>query len=492
MREITIREALNEALKEELKRDKNVFLMGEEVAEYNGAYKVSKGLLAEFGAHRVVDTPITELGFTALGVGAAMTGLRPVIEWMTFNFSILAIDQVVNHAAKITYMSNGQFKMPIVFRGPNGPVEHLSSQHSQSFTAWYSHIPGLKVVAPSTPYDFKGLLKSSIRDDNPVVFFESELTYGYKGEVPEEEYTIEIGKADIKRPGADVTIISYSKPILMLLQAVKVLEDMGIDAELIDLRSLKPYDEDAIYNSIKKTNRVVIVDEAWPVASFGAYLAHKISHDCFDYLDAPVEFVSSEDVPVPYNHKLELLAQPSIEKVVNAVKKVCYKWGFMLSRILLHGNVPESLKFTFANSMDYLLYSKGLKLKSRYIFENSNRFISIYKSKGRFIILLKNNMIESSYFIKNQLEVEILDNMDSRIFGKKDMDEVYNTLYMLIEDLKKDFRNNVLIHMEFENTEKEYKYYNFIEECDVLYELNLEQDSENIYKSILTTIEWLL
>lgn len=321
---ITIREALRQAMDEEMARDENVILMGEEVGQYNGAYKVSQGLLDKYGPDRVMDTPISEEGFTGIAVGAAMTGLRPIVEWMTFNFSLQAYDQVVNNAAKMRYMSGGQFTMPIVFRGPNGPAEYLSSQHSQALQSIYAHIPGLKVVAASTPYDSKGLLKSAIRDDNPVLFLEGELMYAWKGEVPEEEYLVPIGVADIKRPGADITLISFSKPMKAVLEAAEMLEKEGIDAEVVDLRTLRPLDEETIYRSVRKTNRVVIVDEAWPYASVGSHVGWLISRNCFDDLDAPVELVHGEDVPMPYNHTLELAAQPNAEKVVAAAKKVLY------------------------------------------------------------------------------------------------------------------------------------------------------------------------
>jgi pyruvate dehydrogenase E1 component beta subunit len=321
---LTIREALNQALDEEMSRDETVFLMGEEVGEYNGAYKVSRGLLDKYGPYRVLDTPITELGFTGTGVGAALAGLRPVVEWMTFNFTLLSLDQVVNNASKMRHMSGGQLAVPIVFRGPNGPAEYLSSQHSQALQSLYAHIPGLKVVAIATPYDAKGLLKSAIRDDNPVVFMESELSYSWKGEVPEEEYVIPIGEADVKREGSEVTLISYSKPVRMVMEAADELEKQGVDAEVIDLRTLRPLDEEAVYSSVRKTNRAVVVDESWPYASVGSHVAWLISKNCFDILDAQVELVCSEDVPMPYNHKLELAAQPSVEKIVNAAKKVLY------------------------------------------------------------------------------------------------------------------------------------------------------------------------
>ncbi|HUV07494.1 MAG TPA: pyruvate dehydrogenase complex E1 component subunit beta [Spirochaetia bacterium] len=321
---ITFRDAIRQAMDEEMQRDDTVFLMGEEVGEYNGAYKASKGLLDKYGPDRVVDTPITELGFTGVGIGAAMAGLRPIIEWMTFNFGILALDQVINNAAKISYMSGGQFKMPIVIRGPNGPAEFLGSQHSQALQSVFAHVPGLKVVAPATPYDAKGLLKTAIRDDNTVIFLEAELTYGLKGEVPEQEYLIPLGKADVKRKGKDITLVTYSKPLHVVLEAAGVLSKEGVEAEVIDLRSLRPLDEEAVYTSVKKTNRCVVVDESWPVASVGSHVAWLVSKNCFDILDAPVELVSSEDVPMPYNHTLELAAQPSVDKIVRAAKSVLY------------------------------------------------------------------------------------------------------------------------------------------------------------------------
>lgn len=321
---ITFREAIRQAIEEEMKRDDSVILMGEEVARYNGAYKVTQGLLDTFGPERVIDTPITEEGFTGMGIGAAMAGLRPIVEWMTFNFSLMAIDQVINNAAKSLYMSGGQFPVPMVFRGPNGPAEYLASQHSQALQSFYAHIPGLKVVAPSTPRDAKGLLKSAIRDDNPVVFLEAELMYSWEGEVPEEEYTIDIGKADIKREGGDITLVAHSKPVRMVLQAAEALAAEGIEAEVVDLRSLRPLDTETIYRSVRKTNRCVVIDESWPVASMGSHVGFLVGRDCFDYLDAPVQLVSSEDVPMPYNHRLELAAQPSVEKIVRAAKSVLY------------------------------------------------------------------------------------------------------------------------------------------------------------------------
>lgn len=325
MPEIQMREAIRQAMDEEMARDGNVFLLGEEVGEYNGAYKVSKGLLDKYGDKRVKDTPIAELGFTGLAVGAATVGLRPIVEWMTFNFALLALDQVVNNAAKLRHMSGGQLKVPIVFRGANGPAEYLSSQHSQALQSYFAHIPGLKVIAPATPYDAKGLLKTAIRDDNPVVMLESELAYGWTGEVPEEEYLIPFGKADVKREGKDVTLVVHGKPLRIALEAADKLADMGVDAEIVDLRSLRPIDEETVYTSVRKTNRAVVIDESWPVASVGSHVGWMISRNCFDDLDAPVELVHSEDVPMPYNHSLELAIQPSVEKIVAAVKRVTYK-----------------------------------------------------------------------------------------------------------------------------------------------------------------------
>lgn len=325
MAEMQMRDAIRAAIDEEMERDDAVFLLGEEVGEYNGAYKVSKGLLDKYGAKRVLDTPITELGFTGLAVGAASVGLRPIVEWMTFNFSLLALDQVVNNAAKLRHMSGGQLKVPIVFRGPNGPAEYLSSQHSQALHSYFAHVPGLKVVTPSTPYDAKGLLKSAIRDDNPVVYLESEMAYAWTGEVPDEEYLLPLDKADIKRSGGDVTLISFGKPMRMVLEAADRLAEIGLEAECVDLRSLRPIDEQTIYRSVRKTNRAVVVDEAWPIASVGSHVAWLVSNNCFDDLDAPVELVASEDVPMPYNHTLELAVQPSVEKIVSAAKRVSYK-----------------------------------------------------------------------------------------------------------------------------------------------------------------------
>jgi pyruvate dehydrogenase E1 component beta subunit len=321
---LTIREALRQALDEEMGRDEGVVLLGEEVGQYNGAYKVSQGLLEKYGPLRVIDTPISEEGFTGIGVGAALAGLRPVVEWMTLNFSLQAFDQVVNNAAKMRYMSGGQFSVPIVFRGPNGPAEFLGSQHSQALQSLYAHIPGLKVVAPYSAADHKGLLKSSIRDDNPVVFLEAELMYSWKGEVPDGEHLVPIGAADVKRPGKDVTLVGFSKPLKLILDAAEALAARGIEAEVVDLRTIRPLDEETLYRSVARTNRCVVVDEAWPFASVGSHVAWLVSHNCFDDLDAPVELVSGEDVPMPYNHSLELAAQPSVERILEAVNRVLY------------------------------------------------------------------------------------------------------------------------------------------------------------------------
>lgn len=324
MPEISFREALRQAIDEEMERDEDVILMGEEVAQYNGAYKVTQGLLAKYGPERVKDTPISEEGFTGVGVGAAMAGLRPIVEWMTYNFSFMAYDQIVSNAAKTRYMSGGQFTMPLVVRGPNGPAEYLAAQHSQALQSIYAHIPGVKVVAPSTPYDAKGLLKTAIRDDNPVLFLEAELMYAWKGEVPKEEYLIEFGKAITRRKGEDITLIGFSKPMAMVLDAAAQLEEEGIDAEVIDIRTIKPLDQATLYASVKKTNRCVVVDEAWPFASVGSHICWLISRNCFDLLDAPVELIGSEEVPMPYNHTLELAVQPSVEKIVRAAKQALY------------------------------------------------------------------------------------------------------------------------------------------------------------------------
>jgi pyruvate dehydrogenase E1 component beta subunit len=325
MREIQFREALREAMSEEMRRDPNVFLMGEEVAEYNGAYKVSQGMLDEFGPKRVLDTPIAELGFAGIGVGAAMNGIRPIVEFMTFNFSLVAIDQVINSAAKMLSMSGGQFNVPIVFRGPTGNAGMLSSQHSQNFENWFANTPGLKVVVPFTPYDAKGLLKSAIRDNDPVIFMESELMYGDKGEVPTEEYLIPIGKADIKRSGTDVTIVSFGKIMKVALAAAQELEKEGISAEVIDLRSVRPIDYATVVESVKKTNRLVIVEEAWPLAAISSEITYHIQKHAFDYLDAPIHRVNSLDVPLPYAPTLIEAILPNVAKTVKAVKAVLYR-----------------------------------------------------------------------------------------------------------------------------------------------------------------------
>jgi pyruvate dehydrogenase E1 component beta subunit len=323
---LTIRDALNQALREELIRDENVFIMGEEVAEYDGAYKVTRGLWKEFGDKRVVDTPITELGFAGVGVGAAMAGLRPVVEFMTWNFSILAADQIINHAAKMLYMSGGQFKVPIVFRGPNGSAYQVSSQHSQALEAFYANFPGLKVVMPSTAADAKGLLKSSIRDNNPVLFLEQERMYGLKGEVPEDEdFTIPLGVADIKREGTDCTIVARSMTVPLALQAAeKMQEEFDVSVEVIDPRTIKPLDVDTIINSVRKTNRLVIAEESHYFASVGAEISHTVMEHAFDYLDAPVKRISTAEAPNPYAKNLEALALPDVDKIIAAVKEVCY------------------------------------------------------------------------------------------------------------------------------------------------------------------------
>ncbi|HYK09743.1 MAG TPA: pyruvate dehydrogenase complex E1 component subunit beta [Gemmatimonadales bacterium] len=321
---LTYRDALNQALREEMQRDPNVFLMGEEVGLYQGAYKVSRGLLEEFGPQRVVDTPIAELGFAGIGVGAAMTGLRPVVEFMTWNFAVLALDQIVNSAAKMNYMSGGQFPMPIVFRGPNGAALQLGAQHSQAWESWLAHIPGLKVVAPATPADAKGLLKSAIRDNNPVIVLEGEMLYNTKGEVPDGELVIPIGQADIKRPGNDVTLICHSKTVTVALKAADLLQEAGVSAEVIDLRSLRPLDEAAIIQSVTKTNRCVVVEEGWHHCGVGAQVVDIIQRDAFDHLDAPVLRVTQADVPMPYNKALERAAKSSPEKVVAAARRVLY------------------------------------------------------------------------------------------------------------------------------------------------------------------------
>jgi pyruvate dehydrogenase E1 component subunit beta len=322
---ITMRDALNQALREELQRDENVFLMGEEVAAYQGAYKVTRGLLQEFGDKRVIDTPITELGFAGLGVGAAMVGLRPIVEFMTFNFSILATDQIINSAAKMLYMSGGQFKVPIVFRGPGGSAFQVSSQHSQALESWFAYFPGLKVVMPSTPADAKGLLKSAIRDDDPVIFIEQERMYGMKGEVSDDpELVIPIGKADIKREGNDATIVARSLMVPLALRAAEELEKDGISCEVIDPRTIRPLDIETIVDSVKKTNRAVIAEESHPFCGVAAEISAEITERAFDYLDAPVKRLSGADVPMPYAKNLENLAIPGVAQIVAAVREVAY------------------------------------------------------------------------------------------------------------------------------------------------------------------------
>jgi pyruvate dehydrogenase E1 component beta subunit len=322
---MTYRDALNQALREELARDESVFLMGEEVAEYNGAYKVSRGLLDEFGPKRVVDTPITELGFAGVGVGAAMVGLRPVIEFMTWNFALLATDQVVNAAAKMSYMSNGQFPMPMVFRGPNGAALQLAAQHSQAWDSWYAHIPGLKVVSPGTPADAKGLLKAAIRDNNPVIVLEGEMLYNTKGEVDENpDLIVPIGKAELKREGDQCTIVCYGKMVLVALQAADQLAKQGVNVDVLDLRTIRPMDVDAIADSVAKTNRAVVVEEGWEMCGVGAQVVDFIQRECFDDLDAPVVRVHQADVPMPYAKNLEKLAKPDAAKTIAAVKRVMY------------------------------------------------------------------------------------------------------------------------------------------------------------------------
>jgi pyruvate dehydrogenase E1 component beta subunit len=320
------REALNQALAEEMERDGHVFLMGEEVGAYNGAYKVSKGLMEKFGPMRVVDTPITELGFAGLGVGAAMAGLRPVIEFMTFNFSMLALDQVFNSAAKVLYMSAGQFKCPIVFRGPTGAALQLSAQHSQAMESTYAHYPGLKICVPATPADAKGLLKAAIRDDDPVIVMEGELLYNIKGEIPDDgDHVVPLGLAEVKREGSDVSIITHGKMVHVALQAAQKLEKDGVSAEVLDLRSLRPLDADAILASVAKTNRAVYLEEGWPFVGIGAQVISMIQEEAFDDLDAPVLRVTQADVPMPYAKNLEKIAKPSAERVVEACNRVLYR-----------------------------------------------------------------------------------------------------------------------------------------------------------------------
>ena len=322
---ITVREAINLAITEEMRIDNNVFLIGEEVGEYQGAYKVSQGLLKEFGKDRIIDTPISEEGFTGLAIGAAFNGLKPIVEYMTFNFSMQAIDQIVNTASKTHYMSGGQINVPIVFRGPNGAASQVAAQHSQDFTSWYAHCPGLKVLSPSNPCDAKGLLKSAIRDPNPVIFLENEIMYSHKGEVPKDKnFTIPIGKANIAKQGKDVTVISFSLSLTKCIEASKELENENIDVEIIDLRSIRPIDRETIINSVKKTNRVVCVEECWPFCGINSELSSIIIEEAFDYLDAPIKRISSKDVPMPYALNLEKNCLPQIEDIINGVKEVCY------------------------------------------------------------------------------------------------------------------------------------------------------------------------
>ncbi len=323
-RELTLRDALNEAMSEEMRRDDTVLLLGEEVAEYNGAYKVSKGMLDEFGPERVIDTPIAELGFAGIGVGAAMNGLRPIVEFMTWNFAVLAFDQIVNNAAKTLSQSAGQFKCPIVFRGPTGAAGQLAQQHSQTFESWMGNIPGIKVISTVDPYDAKGLLKSAIRDDDPICMMESEICYGDKGEVPEEEYLVPIGKAKVAREGSDVTLVSFNKMVKVCMEAADELEKEGISAEVIDLRTIRPLDFQTIVDSVKKTNRIVAVDESWPMYGVSAEIAYEIQKYAFDYLDAPVTRVNSADTSLPYAPTLVEAYLPNAEKVIKAVKDVMY------------------------------------------------------------------------------------------------------------------------------------------------------------------------
>ena len=324
MKTIQFREAIAQAMSEEMRRDDTIYLMGEEVAEYNGAYKASKGMLDEFGEKRVIDTPISEAGFSGIGVGSTMTGNRPIIEFMTFNFALVGIDQIVNNAAKIRQMSGGQFPCPIVFRGPTGSAGQLGATHSQAFESWYANCPGLKVIVPSNPYDAKGLLKSAIRDNDPVIFMESEQMYGDKGEVPEGEYTLPIGVADIKRSGKDVTLVTYGK---MLKEAFKASEELikeGIDAEIIDLRTIRPMDYGAIFESVKKTNRLVILEESWPFGNISTEITYQVQNEIFDYLDAPIEKINTADTPAPYSPVLLKEWLPNHDDVVKAIKKVMY------------------------------------------------------------------------------------------------------------------------------------------------------------------------
>ncbi|MBT4232416.1 pyruvate dehydrogenase complex E1 component subunit beta [Flavobacteriaceae bacterium] len=325
MRVIQFREAICEAMSEEMRIDQSIFLMGEEVAEYNGAYKASKGMLDEFGDKRVIDTPISELGFAGIGVGSTMTGNRPIIEFMTFNFALVGIDQIINNAAKIRQMSGGQFPCPIVFRGPTGSAGQLAATHSQAFESWYANCPGLKVIVPSNPYDAKGLLKSAIRDNDPVIFMESEQMYGDKGEVPEEEYLIPIGKAEVKITGKDVTLVSFGKILKQAQIAVDKLKEEGIAVELIDLRTIRPLDMDTIIESVKKTNRLVILEESWPFGNISTEITYQVQNQIFDYLDAPIEKINTADTPAPYSPVLLAEWLPNSDDVIKSIKKVMYK-----------------------------------------------------------------------------------------------------------------------------------------------------------------------
>ncbi len=323
-RELTLRDSLREAMIEEMRRDENVFLMGEEVAQYNGAYKVSKGMLDEFGEKRVIDTPITELGFAGVGVGAAMNGLRPIVEFMTWNFAVLAFDQIVNNAAKTVSQSASQYKCPVVFRGPSGSAGQLAQQHSQTFVSWMANVPGLKVISCTDPADAKGLLKAAIRDDNPICVMESEVAYAWKGEVPDGEYIVPIGKAAVRKEGTDVTLVSFNKMMKEVTEAADLLEKEGISAEVIDLRTIRPMDHETIINSVKKTNRIVVVDESWPFAGVSAEVAYIVQKHAFDYLDAPVIRINSADTSLPYAPTLVDAYLPNPEKIIKAVKEVMY------------------------------------------------------------------------------------------------------------------------------------------------------------------------
>ena len=324
MKTIQFREAIAQAMSEEMRRDESIYLMGEEVAEYNGAYKASKGMLEEFGERRVIDTPISEAGFSGIGVGSTMTGNRPIIEYMTFNFALVGIDQIINNAAKIRQMSGGQFPCPIVFRGPTASAGQLAATHSQAFESWYANCPGLKVIVPSNPYDAKGLLKSAIRDDDPVIFMESEQMYGDKGEVPEGEYTLPIGVADVKRSGKDITLVSFGKILKEALKASEELQKEGIDVEIIDLRTIRPLDYNTIFESVKKTNRLVILEESWPFGNISTEITYQVQNEIFDYLDAPIEKINTADTPAPYSPVLLAEWLPNYKDVIKAIKKVLY------------------------------------------------------------------------------------------------------------------------------------------------------------------------